>query len=349
MIRAPFRIVAFPKSGHPYLERFYRCVEAEGAQVIEGDFSGRWIAREVSRGDVLHFHWPSLEYENRNGRLALLRSFARWMALILIGRLKGARIVWTAHNLLPHERSRVAYLDVLGRRLIIGLASIILVHGPSAASLLLARFPKAAGKVVLIPHGNWIGYYPTTCTRRVARSGLGILESTFTFLFIGLCAPYKNLDGLVRAFRELRGDVSLVVAGKFSTDSYREDVARLAAGDPRIHLHAGYIPNERIHTYVIACDAVVVPYREVLTSGTAVLALSIGRPVVSVSLGFLRDVVTPQVGILFEPDSHTRLVQALTEVRVRRFDEATILQHAQGYTYEEAGRSFVGALDRLRH
>ena len=74
------------------------------------------------------------------------------------------------------------------------------------------------------------------------------------------------------------------------------------------------------------------------------LALSCGRPVVSVSIGFLRDIVTPDVGLLFSPDEPGGLQRALRDACNRRYDEKTILQHARRYTYEDAAKRFVSAL-----
>ena len=66
---------------------------------------------------------------------------------MVLFRLKGARVVWTAHNLLPHRRSALPAIDVLGRHLVIALADLILVHGSGAASVLVTRFPRAESKV----------------------------------------------------------------------------------------------------------------------------------------------------------------------------------------------------------
>ena len=341
------RIVALPKSGHAYNELFYRAVESEGVQVVEGDFSGSWIWSNVKAGDALHLHWPSHSYETKGGQGAQLWSVLRWAALVLLGRYKGARIIWTAHNLLPHVPSNPPSVDVLARHLLIAVADLILVHGNSAAQTLVDRFPRVRGKLVLIPHGNWIGYYPATHCRETAQAALRVSSETFVFLFIGACARYKNLDGLVRSFLELGGDALLIVAGRFEDVSYYEEVLGLAKSSPRIRLYPGFVPDSEVQKYLIACDAVVVPYREILTSGSAMLAFSFGRPVVSVSLGFLKDVVTPEVGMLFGPDEPDGLRRALMEIQVRHFDEEAILDHARHYTYEEAAKLFIKALSDL--
>ena len=51
----------------------------------------------------------------------------------------------------------------------------------------------------------------------------------------------------------------------------------------------GYVPHDDVPLYFAAADVVVLPFRKVTTSGSALLALSLGRPVVAPRLGALRD------------------------------------------------------------
>lgn len=338
------RVIALPKAGISYNDSFYKAVEALGVEVIEGVFSGGWLNANVRSGDWLHLHWPAFGYAVQGGRLALLKAFIRWLALLLLVRAKGARVLWTAHNLLPHDRAIIRRLDVIGRHIVIGLSERIFIHGEHAAAALVARFPAARRKLVKVPHGNWIGYYPLTTTRDAARAELGVANQEFLYLFIGLCKPYKNLDGLVGCFRSMPAQATLIVAGKFPDRDYYDRVVALAEGDRRIRFHPGFVADEKMQTYLLACDAVVVPYREILTSGTAMLALSFGRPVVSVALGFLKDVVNDNAGLLYAADDPAGMPNALRKAMELHFDEQRVLNEARRYTFADAASLFVAAL-----
>ncbi len=341
------RILAFPKNKISYNECFYQAIEAHGVEVLEGVFSGGWLVSNVRPGDWLHIHWPSFSYSVKQGKTRLIVRFFRFIALFVLARLKGARVMWTAHNLLPHDRAAIPWLDVLGRQFIIRIASVVLVHGREAAAALIERFPIATEKITLIPHGHWIGYYPATVSRGEARTKLDIAESAFVYLFIGLCKPYKNLDGLVRAFRaHAQGDI-LLIAGKFQDPAYHAEIVGLAGNDSRIRIHAEFIPDAEMQTFLLACDVVVVPYREILTSGTAMLAMSFGRPVVSIDRGFLRDVITAETGLLFPPDDPQGLSRALVEAREVRYDSERILAHASQFSFEQAAVSCIQALEKI--
>src|ERR1700743_33515 len=123
------RVIAFPKSGIAYNDCFYAAVEREGVEVLDGDLSRRWLLANICRGDWVHLHWPSFGYNVSGSRMRAIIWFTRFVALLLLARAKGAQIVWTAHNLLPHDRCSIAGLDVLGRHIVIRLSRFILIHG----------------------------------------------------------------------------------------------------------------------------------------------------------------------------------------------------------------------------
>ena len=101
------RIISFPRFGISYIESFYSALEAQGGKVIEGDASTRWLLEYVRSSDVIHLHWPSFLYESPKLTFGgELRSFFRFMILLLIMRFKAKKIFWTAHNLLPLRDKR---------------------------------------------------------------------------------------------------------------------------------------------------------------------------------------------------------------------------------------------------
>jgi glycosyltransferase involved in cell wall biosynthesis len=204
---------------------------------------------------------------------------------------------------------------------------------------LLERFPAVAGKTVLIPHGNWIGYYRPSESIHRARHNLRLPEEAFVYLLFGQCKPYKNLEGLIEAFRKVaKADDILLIAGGFSDKTYLATVLDMAADDSRIRIDEGFIPNDMVSDYLVACNAMCIPYREILTSGTAMLALSYGRPVLSINRGFLRDVVRQECGLLIEPGDPEALARGLLALRAGLWVEAEIVRVAEQFTFSDAAR-----------
>ena len=94
---------------------------------------------------------------------------------------------------------------------------------------------------------------------------------------------------LIRAFREVHGNVVLCIAGKPNSDTLATELRREAAADPRVLLHLYDVPNERVQLFFHAADLVVLPYRDILNSGTALLSMSFNRPVLVPDRGAMED------------------------------------------------------------
>ncbi|WP_020407170.1 glycosyltransferase [Hahella ganghwensis] len=338
------RVWALPYDS-AYTCSFYQAVEDAGVDVLPAVWSSSWIYNDVKGNDIVHIHWPSFAYKGSGSYLSILVSFIKFSVLMLIIRLKGARVWWTAHNLFPHERCRIRWIDVLGRHLIIALASKIFVHGAMAKSVLLTRFPKCAPKCHTIPHGHWVGAYGELVEKNVARKTLGLPEDKPVYLLIGHLKPYKNLEGLIEAFLALDSDGILLLAGKFSDAAYAKKISGMTEGHSNIRIDARFIPNEEMPFYLGASDAICLPYTDILTSGAAVLAMSYARPVISIDKGFMREVITEDSGVLVSTGNNTALILAMREIVKKDWDQNKILQHVSQYTYTEAASVFVSQLE----
>jgi len=135
------RVFAYPKGKSAYTESFYGAVEALGVRVIPGLWSRSWLDGSLRPGDCVHLHWPSLAYQTLGSASDSTRRFLSFCRFLLHARRRRARLIWTAHNLMPHEASSPATLDVLGRNLLIWLSERILVQQmfSLAVSLKLGR------------------------------------------------------------------------------------------------------------------------------------------------------------------------------------------------------------------
>ncbi len=137
-------------------------------------------------------------------RPAAIRSyFAQLRAL----QRRGTRIIWTIHNLIPHECEEPdAELALLMR--LAETVDACIVHSESAREEVLAVIAAAHGSSSpmakephVIPHGNYIGCYQPARAREEERARLGIAEDETVFAFVGQIRAYKNADGLALAFR----------------------------------------------------------------------------------------------------------------------------------------------------
>jgi len=334
-----------PVAADAYTTCYYQALRDAGAQVAEGELSGRWLISHRDRVDYLHLHWPSFLYRGRNV-IDSLYGFVRFVLLLALARLLRIRLLWTAHNLYPHERTRPALLDRLARKILVRVCYRVFAHGDRAAAIVAREFPAARERLGVIPHGHWIGHYPCSTDRAAARARLGIPPDEYVHLSFGSCREYKNLEQLVRSFQEIAcRDSALWIVGRFQDQNYSERVRRQIEERPRgIRLVDIYVPDDEIQHYFCACDVAVLAYADVLTSGGAMLALGFGRPVIAPRLGHLQDIIDARCGILYEPRDPEGLARAMEDAATRNFDEAAILQHARRFEWRDAAARTLSAL-----
>lgn len=301
-------VAAFPHRlrENPYCELLYHGVAALGVPVVrDAELTPGWLHRRRAEVGVLHLHWPEFYYRNPDGRVSA-RSLAAFVAGVLTAVALRYRIVWTVHNAQPHETSGA---DRLMRALLLRVATPV-VHCAAARSAL----GRAGDAAVVIPHGSYAGWYPDVVTRADARARLGLATDARVFLWFGQVRPYKALEPLLHALHALPDEsVQLLVAGRPADEATRASLTALARalGDRRIHLHLRHVPDEEVQTFFRASDLVVLPYRQVLTSGAAVLALSFGRGLIVPRLGCLADLEQAGCAIGYEPDAPGALEAAL--------------------------------------
>ena len=93
--------------------------------------------------------------------------------------------------------------------------------------------------------------------------------------------PYKGVDDLLSAFSQLKGeDLELRVVGKPS-GHLGELVLAACRADSRVSSRLEFVEDEVLVREVGEAETVVLPYREMQNSGSLLVALSLGRPVVA--------------------------------------------------------------------
>lgn len=247
-------------------------------------------ARRLRAGDWLHLHWPGETHLHGSRWLYRMRAAAIRLRLQALKR-RGVRIAWTAHNLVPHDDPHPD-LGRQARRDLLALTDHVFVHFDGAKEQLAETFGYR-GPCTTVHHPHYIGDYPAPTPRAEARAELGVPADGFVALAFGRIRPYKGVGNVIEAFQRVAGEQDrLIVAGPPQGDVSTE--LAIAADDPRIIVHAKHIPDEQVPLYYGAADVAVLGQREFFTSGSAVLALSMGCPVVGPATHHLADLAGGQ-------------------------------------------------------
>lgn len=275
------------RDGNPYLELLATGLKKQKFSVSFDDYPNGFfklnaLASKYPDVRIIHVHWIA----ELIAPVMWAKSRARFrIKLWLLGldcllcRLRGVRLIWTVHNLVEHE-SNDEERELEIRRLLFNVTSSIIIHSVDAARAVLDTYQiKHSKSINVIPHGNYVGIYKEdkAFSSDLVRE-LVISDTDIVLLFFGLIRRYKGLEALIDAFREIRDTrYRLVIAGRPTDAELETRIKRKIACDPRICVRLGFIPNEQVASYFRIASAVVLPFQRTLTSGSVILAMSMGR------------------------------------------------------------------------
>jgi glycosyltransferase involved in cell wall biosynthesis len=261
------------------------------------------FVHRLRNADALHLHWlhpyflfGSVEWLYR---LPLSRLICWAAALVFVFQVALAqrfgRVVWTAHNLVNHER-RYERIDRWVTDQVATRADAIHAWDDRTRDELRRRFDVDPEKVAAIPHGHYRERYEPV-EQGESRADLNLPADERIYLSFGSIRPYKGIPDLIRAFEDVDG--LLVVAGNPKYDDLEAEIRRLAGDRDDVCLDLGYVPDERVPSYFAAADVTVFPYRDIYNSGSVVLAMSLGRPVVAPAKGSIPSVL-PSGNVVYD-------------------------------------------------
>ncbi len=302
------------------------------------------------RADAVHFHW--IQHRWFGYRLARGMVCEAFFAQLRAMRAQGTRLVWTIHNLVPHEcDDHDAELRLLAR--MCRSVDACIVHSQYARDAVIAAVDPqgrdeslSAGlraRLHVIPHGNYIGCYQPRLDRDAERARLGVSSDETLFAFVGQIREYKQVDTLIHAFRSANAPgTKLLVCGRPKGDRVARSLYEARGDDPRLKIELGFLPDDALASALLASDAVVLPYRDSLTSGAALLAMSYGRTVVAPDVGCFGELLgTGSLGLYAAEGANSgassteELARALVEVATR-----TDSRVATGAAHLERARTF---------
>lgn len=309
------------EDSNPYNSLLYRAVTATGvAEVAEHRYScSPWTY------DILHLHWPEFDLLPRSAHpVNVLKKMFVWCWLLL-ARVSGTKLVWTAHNDFGHDK-KASFLNLFLWRRFLSLVDGVIYLSEESRRQVTAKYPQLAEKrSTVIKHGHygpWIAAVrnKTQGVSPPIREALSALGRNFVILNIGQIRPYKNVDGLIQQFSRLAdAQMRLVIAGSVPDKAYLEELRALAAADDRVILLPGHVDDASLIACLDRADLVVLPYRKILNSGSALLALSFGKHVVVPAIGSMRalqDDVGEGALSLFEEPFNVNVLRTSVE-RVR--------------------------------
>lgn len=305
------------RAGNPYLEMLYSRADRHGvvavpvanpAIVPPTSFAGD---RDVRR--VLHIHWSNAVAQSAPTEDEAWSRAASFADGVDAFQASGGILVWTVHNVLPHDLSypgpESAVLDTLARR-----ADVIHVMGDATLEAVRPHYTLDPDRTLLVPHPSYVGWYPDSVSRAYARRALGLEPQVPVVLLQGQIREYKGVGRLLDALEDPRvaaAGVMAVVAGAPGQTAGVPALMRACEAHPRVISRFEQVPPEQMQLLYKAADATVLPYKRTLNSGALMASLGFGTPVIAPRTGCLPEMVDEDCALLFDPDDPSGLSDAL--------------------------------------
>lgn len=261
--------------------------------------------------DIFHIHWPDL-YIKADSLLLKFRRMVLLGGVVMWMRLRGIKIVWTVHNLSPHDADHPALTNCFMRWFVSRCDALIFLSRSSESAFDQAYTAPPHCHKAVIPHGHYRDVYPAPNSRQEARNILALPQDKKIILFFGMIKPYKNVESLIENFISLQDEDSfLLVAGSASVDM-KNTLEEAASHHPNVRIIVKFIPDEMVSNLLAASDLVVLPFKNILNSGSLILSLSFNRPVVAPAIGSLielQDIAGMDWVRLYEGDFNKGILQ----------------------------------------
>lgn len=289
-----------------------RNLGGEGMYGLPGTFFVLSKSALRLRPDVISLDWIHQYTLSPSVSASIIKSFVFWIDVLIVRYLLKKKLVWTIHNLQHHE-PRPRKIEAWISRFFASQCTKIRILGNGIEGLVCEKFNVSPEKLVVIPEGSYVGWYPDTTDRYEAREVLNITEDQTVWLYFGNLRPYKGVEDLIEAFQTLKpAKTKLVIAGNPYQKEYASSLQQMASQSPDIQLEMRLIPDKELQYFFHAAHVVVLPFRHVLNSGTVLLAMSFGKAVVAPATGLLPFRLSAQPQLLY--GKNEKLQSALERV-----------------------------------
>jgi len=252
------------------------------------------------------------------------------------------------NNLYPHEP---APLQMGLIRFFLGQMDGFMVMGREVEQQLHEQLPDAPK--IKFPHPVY-RHFGKPMPQEHAKKALNIDPDRRTLLFFGLIRPYKGLDVLLKAFRNLNpGQYQLIIAGEPYEDfgKYRSLLSELPPKSKVVEI-LRYVDDTEVTMLFSAADLAVLPYKSATQSGVTAIANHFELPVLVTDKGNLKEHVAPfGTGIVAEEASPELIEQGIhaffQEGAPERYRQ-NIRKFNTQFTWEALAQKLVGFTKELK-
>lgn len=251
---------------------------------------------------IVHYNWirlPKMDY-----------LFIRYL------KSKNIKVIYTAHNFLPHNSEDRFFKDYFK---IYKSIDIIITLTEYVKNLIVQKMGVSEEKIIVVPHVNYAPIVQFYCKNPNVKEAKKNVEQK-TILFFGSISPYKGLDILIRSFKRVKESYPnciLKICGNSSEDfsKYNNLIENLEIDNDSIKLDIRFITMRESIEILKEADLVVLPYKNSSQSGVIPFANTLGVPVVATRVGGIPEMIKEGVsGYCIKPDDPDSLAEKIVEL-----------------------------------
>jgi glycosyltransferase involved in cell wall biosynthesis len=286
--------------------------------------------------DIVHLQWPEEHVDwrvpDQQDLSRVRRSLEHWRT--------HSKVVATVHNLFPHGQHDVAtyrelYTDTYQ-------AAHLLSYFCSTAREMVEQHYPCTRETPHVNHGpfRFESLRDHETTQQAARKHFGFSDHDFVVLTFGSLRTWQEVtlirDSYARA--QIDNKRLLFAARYFERGGpIRQRVRRLRLWSwlkmQKALVHSDYTPDEDVHLYLNAANAVVVPRVGELASGLVPLALTFGTPCVAPNHGVIPEYLAGTDNPLYTSGDANSLARALETLGDADTDALRTANRARGDTW----------------
>lgn len=287
--------------------------------------------------DILHFQWfkaPQLDY----------------LVLLYLKKIKKNKIVYTAHNLLPHD-SEKKFEKIYGK--IYNCVDKIIVHTEVTKKEIIEKFGIKYEKINVVPHGLLeINKFNNCSTKDEI---IEKKEGEIIFSIVGSLNYYKGVDLIIDAWSQEvelynNNNIKLIIAGKGKIN-----ISKIRDKKNVIIINR-FLENEELEEIIEKTDVQLLPYRAISQSGVLLSTLLKKKPILVSNVGGL---VQPfemgEIGWILEEISSQEICKKIKLIinqkdKIKKIKEDDLLWEAihSYYSWEKIGEKTLDIYKQIK-
>ena len=228
-----------------------------------------------------------------------------YIAKLLKNKIGSEKLISICHNIEPHEKS------------IVDKSLNKFYLKPFKKFMLMSSFVESQLKLYKNDFNSIVRFLPIDKEYKInfkkddIKLEMGYNLNQKIILFFGLIRPYKGLDNLLHAVKNilLNSNIKLIIAGEAyeSLKEYKSIIKKYDINDKVIWIN-NFISNDMIQKLMIISDLLVLPYKTASQSAVLSQAWQYNLPAIVTNVGGLAECVdNGQSGYIVEPNNINEL------------------------------------------